>query len=104
MVICIFYLYNVTNQSQFISEIGVGITFVEFYSPSCGHCKRLAPTWEQLGKKFQNEKSVKIGKIDCTTSVNRQFCNEQKVSVPGGNKIWLIQLLHCFSMAHFEIC
>ncbi|XP_066252341.1 thioredoxin domain-containing protein 5 homolog [Euwallacea similis] len=67
------------NADAFSEEIKFGITFVDFYSPWCGHCKRLAPTWEQLGKKYQNEGVVKIGKVDCTVPDNREFCNEQEI-------------------------
>ncbi|KAF7267893.1 thioredoxin domain-containing protein pretaporter [Rhynchophorus ferrugineus] len=63
----------------FKEEIKEGITFVDFFSPWCGHCKRLAPTWEQLGKKLQNTKGVKIAKVDCTVPDNREFCNQQEI-------------------------
>lgn len=63
----------------FGEEIKSGVTFIDFYSPWCGHCKRLAPTWEQLGKKYQNKDGVKIAKVDCTASDNKEFCNEQEI-------------------------
>lgn len=46
----------------------------------CGHCKRLAPTWEELGTKFIADVRVKIAKVDCTENSNRQLCADQKVT------------------------
>ncbi|GJP46373.1 hypothetical protein CLOM_g5667 [Closterium sp. NIES-68] len=37
---------------------------VEFYAPWCGHCKNLAPIYEQVGAAFKLEKNVVIAKVD----------------------------------------
>jgi protein disulfide-isomerase A1 len=39
---------------------------VEFYAPWCGHCKTLAPKYEELGKMFASEPSIVIAKVDAT--------------------------------------
>ena len=35
-----------------------------FFFKGCGHCKKLAPTWDQLGELLKNSQHVKIAKID----------------------------------------
>ncbi|CAG8688571.1 17851_t:CDS:10, partial [Dentiscutata erythropus] len=52
-----------------------GPWFVKFFAPWCGHCKNLAPTWEELGHKLQNK--VNVGKVDCT--VEKDICSRFKI-------------------------
>ena len=41
-----------------------GLTFVKFYAPWCGHCKRLAPVWDQLADTaHQTLPSITIAKV-----------------------------------------
>jgi len=42
-------------------------TLIEFYAPWCGHCKKLAPIFDELGEKLKGEE-VSIVKMDATAN------------------------------------
>ncbi|GLJ44401.1 hypothetical protein SUGI_0931050 [Cryptomeria japonica] len=41
---------------------------LEFYAPWCGHCKKLAPTLDEIAGILQNESDVMIAKLDATAN------------------------------------
>uniref|UniRef100_A0A7S0W2L5 Thioredoxin domain-containing protein n=1 Tax=Hemiselmis tepida TaxID=464990 RepID=A0A7S0W2L5_9CRYP len=65
-----------SNFAEFVHK-EAPVTFVKFYAPWCGHCKKLAPTWEQLGEQFKDDASVTIAKSDCT--VHKDLCSKHGV-------------------------
>eukprot|EP00270_Netrium_digitus_P017740 TRINITY_DN6592_c0_g1_i2.p1 TRINITY_DN6592_c0_g1~~TRINITY_DN6592_c0_g1_i2.p1 ORF type:complete len:149 (+),score=42.81 TRINITY_DN6592_c0_g1_i2:477-923(+) len=52
------------------------VFFVKFFTPWCGHCKRLAPTWEELGAKVER-KDITISRVDCTAS--KELCGKKEI-------------------------
>jgi len=60
----------VLTTANFKENIGKGDWFVEFYAPWCGHCKKLAPTYEQLATTLKGK--VNVGKVDCTVEADIQ--------------------------------
>ncbi|KAL0274509.1 UNVERIFIED_CONTAM: hypothetical protein PYX00_002608 [Menopon gallinae] len=67
------------TESSFNKYIQKGNYFIKFFAPWCGHCQKLAPTWEDLAKSLENDESVGIGKVDCT--VHKSVCNNLEIKV-----------------------
>eukprot|EP01059_Diplonema_ambulator_P027558 TRINITY_DN458_c0_g1_i1.p1 TRINITY_DN458_c0_g1~~TRINITY_DN458_c0_g1_i1.p1 ORF type:complete len:123 (+),score=42.16 TRINITY_DN458_c0_g1_i1:68-436(+) len=66
--------YSVVFTVDNFDELALGgkNAFVKFYAPWCGHCKRLAPAWEQLEGEFKDSEKVIVGDVDCTQQ--RDLC------------------------------
>jgi len=53
------------------------VTFVKFFAPWCGHCKKMAQTWVDLAKDQAANENVVIAEVDCT--VEQSVCQENGV-------------------------
>lgn len=75
----------VLTQDNFKSELEKHKNlFVKFYAPWCGHCKRLAPIWEEMSGEFS---VMPVAEVDCTT--HTEICG--KYGVNGYPTIKLLQ-------------
>uniref|UniRef100_A0A7S0WGM5 Thioredoxin domain-containing protein n=1 Tax=Pyramimonas obovata TaxID=1411642 RepID=A0A7S0WGM5_9CHLO len=66
------------TDSDYKTSISDGkVYFVKYFAPWCGHCKRLAPTWEELAAAVKGVDNLVIAEVDCTTS--KDVCSEAGV-------------------------
>lgn len=53
----------VLGAQDFQERVAKEPTFVKFYAPWCGHCQKLAPTWNELAKELKGV--VNVAEINC---------------------------------------
>jgi len=58
----------VAHNYKEIVEDSTKDVLVEYYAPWCGHCKSLAPIYDELGNFYKSIPSVVIAKIDATAN------------------------------------
>ncbi|EGV59960.1 hypothetical protein CANTEDRAFT_115984 [Yamadazyma tenuis ATCC 10573] len=68
------------NMDAFDKVTAEHLSFVEFFSPYCSHCKQLAPKWEQTYKEFRQELTeleVQMRQVNCVESAD--LCEREEV-------------------------
>jgi len=63
---------NSENLDRSLADPSVGLWFLKFYAPWCGHCKQLAPTLDKVAPQLAGK--MAFGKIDCT--VEKRVCEK----------------------------
>eukprot|EP01128_Nolandella_sp_AFSM9_P008361 TRINITY_DN4_c0_g2_i1.p1 TRINITY_DN4_c0_g2~~TRINITY_DN4_c0_g2_i1.p1 ORF type:complete len:149 (-),score=42.45 TRINITY_DN4_c0_g2_i1:164-559(-) len=68
----------VLTDANFEEVTAEGNYFVKFYAPWCGHCKKLAPTWDELAEQAAGDDAdYAVAKVDCTE--NKQVCGDHGI-------------------------
>lgn len=63
------------DEESYDRRIEFGPWLVEYYAPWCGHCKALAPIYEELAMALKGK--VNVAKVDCT--VNESICRKHPI-------------------------
>ncbi|KAI0829211.1 thioredoxin-domain-containing protein [Trametes gibbosa] len=63
------------DEHNFRSTVDKGDIFVKFFAPWCGHCKKLAPIWDQLAGSMQHK--LNIAEVNCED--HKAICKQEGI-------------------------
>jgi thiol-disulfide isomerase/thioredoxin len=66
-------IITIENYKAFLNETHKVPAFVLMHSPHCGYCRMVHPTWLELSAKFESDRRVIIGEINCIDA--REACH-----------------------------
>lgn len=66
------------TKDTWLAETTGRTVFVKFFVPWCGHCKEMAPAWDQLAKSFEKSSSTMVAEVDCD-GAGADLCKEMGV-------------------------
>eukprot|EP01055_Gregarina_sp_Pseudo9_P002204 Gregarina_sp_Pseudo_9__2203@NODE_2546_length_960_cov_259_027144_g2219_i1_p1_GENE_NODE_2546_length_960_cov_259_027144_g2219_i1NODE_2546_length_960_cov_259_027144_g2219_i1_p1_ORF_typecomplete_len169_score30_75Thioredoxin/PF00085_20/1_5e29Thioredoxin_2/PF13098_6/5_1e07Thioredoxin_3/PF13192_6/2_7e06TraF/PF13728_6/7_1e06AhpCTSA/PF00578_21/7_2e06Thioredoxin_8/PF13905_6/0_0027Thioredoxin_8/PF13905_6/11Thioredoxin_7/PF13899_6/3_1e05Calsequestrin/PF01216_17/0_0002HyaE/PF07449_11/0_00037OST3_OST6/PF04756_ len=56
---------NFDHDTQIGGGMTTGAWFIKFYAPWCGHCKKMAPAWEELVDELADD-PINVAEVDAT--------------------------------------
>merc|ERR1711939_477442 len=65
------------TKDSFAATAGGSLSLIEFFAPWCGHCKALAPHYEEAATILKDE-GITLAKVDCTAEA--ELCSANGVS------------------------
>ena len=66
--------YGSVVDKQTSQVVGEKPWFVKFFAPWCGHCKKLAPVWDELAANHPDD--MNVAKVDCTSAEGKPLCTD----------------------------
>ncbi|KAI0693473.1 thioredoxin-domain-containing protein [Cytidiella melzeri] len=70
---------TVLTSDNFKGTISKGVWLIEHFSPYCGHCRKFAPTWQELVEENQkqDDPGIHLAQVNC--AVDGDLCKQNNV-------------------------
>lgn len=66
-------LLALEGADELAAALWAGPLMVKFYAPWCGHCRRMAPLWDEFAERANKEGAAYgVAAVDCTADANQR--------------------------------